>query len=102
MAGFETPAGEVWRYDRANGALKALGNPVIGAETDLYSLISGQQLSHEIETKWFNPLDGRFRPIIRKIEERTPISVSEMHDLADFVAYLPSERHQRSERRKRA
>jgi hypothetical protein len=88
LAGFGTPTGEVWRYDRVGGALKALGTPVIGAEKDLYSLITGQQLSHEIETRWFNPLDGRFGPVLRKLENCAQISPAELRDLANFVAYL--------------
>lgn len=35
LKGFATPTGEVWRYDRDNGALKPLGTPIIGAEKDL-------------------------------------------------------------------
>lgn len=88
LAGFGTPTGEVWRYDRVEGALKPLGTPVIGAETDLYSLITGQELSHEIETQWFNPLDGRFGPILRKLESYEEPSPAEFSDLANFVAYL--------------
>jgi Protein of unknown function (DUF4238) len=88
LSGFGTPAGEVWRYDRISGALKALGPPVIGAETDLYSLITGQELSHEIETQWFSPLDDCFGPIIRKVEAHTPLWPSDLRGLADFVAYL--------------
>ncbi len=88
LAGFQTLTGEVWRYDRVRGALKALGTPVIGAERDLYSLITGEQLSHEIETQWFSPIDDYFGPIIRKVEEHGSISVIELRRLANFVAYL--------------
>lgn len=88
LAGFGTQSGEVWRYDRVNGGLKPLGTPVIGAETDLYSLITGQELSHEIETQWFNPLDGCFGPILRKLENCEEPSPAELSDLANFVAYL--------------
>src|SRR5260370_4242735 len=43
-AGFATASGEVWRYDRVSEALKLLAPPVIGAEKDLYSLITGEVL----------------------------------------------------------
>jgi hypothetical protein len=88
LKGFGTSSGEVWRYDRANGALKCLPVRVIGAERDLYSIITGGELSHEIETKWFSPLDGCFGPILRKIEKKDEPSSVELLDLANFVAYL--------------
>jgi hypothetical protein len=88
LAGFATSTGEVWRHDRAAGCLKLLGTPVIGAERDLYSLITGDELSHEIETRWFNPLDGCFGPILRKLEGSEGPSPNELSDLANFVAYL--------------
>lgn len=88
LAGFARSTGDVWRYDRAEGCLKALGVPIIGAERDLYSLITGEELSHEIETRWFNPLDGRFGPILRKLEDFAALSSSQLSDLANFVAYL--------------
>jgi Protein of unknown function (DUF4238) len=88
LAGFATPSGEVWRYDRVSEALKLLAPPVIGAEKDLYSLITGEELSHEIETRWFSPLDGRFGPILRKLESFCELEPAEILDLANFVAYL--------------
>jgi Protein of unknown function (DUF4238) len=68
LTGFGTATGEVWRYDCMNGALKLLPPRVIGAERDLYSIIEGEELFQEIEMKWFNPIDGRFGPTLRKIE----------------------------------
>jgi hypothetical protein len=88
LKGFATPTGEVWRYDRDNGALKPLGTPIIGAEKDLYTIITGNELSQEIETKWFSPLDGKFGPIRRKLESRQEPSTEELTHLANFVAYL--------------
>jgi hypothetical protein len=88
LKGFATPTGEVWRYDRVDGALKPLGTPIIGAEKDLYTIITGDALSQEIETKWFSPLDGRFGPIRRKIENCEEPSAEELMHLANFVAYL--------------
>jgi hypothetical protein len=88
LKGFATPTGEVWRYDRVDGALKPLGIPIIGAEKDLYAIITGDELSQEIETKWFSPLDGRFGPIRRKLENREEPSTEELMHLANFVAYL--------------
>ena len=88
LKGFATPTGEVWRYDRDNGALKPLGTPIIGAEKDLYTIITGNELSQEIETKWFSPLDGKFGPIRRKLEHRQEPSAEELAHLANFVAYL--------------
>ncbi|HWR13331.1 MAG TPA: DUF4238 domain-containing protein [Terriglobales bacterium] len=88
LKGFATQTGEVWRYDRDNGALKPLGTPIIGAETDLYTIITGNELSQEIETKWFSPLDGTFGPIRRKLESRQEPSAEELTHLANFVAYL--------------
>ncbi len=88
LKGFATPTGEVWRYDRNNSALKPLGTRIIGAETDLYTIITGIELSHEIETRWFSPLDGKFGPIRRKLESRREPSAEELTHLASFVAYL--------------
>lgn len=68
--------------------LKPLGIPVIGAEKDLYSIITGEQLSHMIETQWFKPLDGRYGPVLRDIKNGTEISPTCLTDLANFVAYL--------------
>jgi hypothetical protein len=88
LAGFATATGEVWRYDRVSGDLKALATPVIGAEKDLYSLLTGEELSHEIETRWFSPLDGCFGPILRKLGDGGQISATELRHLANFVAHL--------------
>jgi Protein of unknown function (DUF4238) len=54
----------------------------------IYSLITGQELSHEIETNWFSPLDGRFGPILRKFERCEEPSSAELSNSANFVAYL--------------
>jgi hypothetical protein len=88
LKGFAISTGEVWRYDRFDRALKPLPPRVIGAETDLYSIVSGNEVSQEIETKWFNPLDGCFGPILRKIERHQDISPVEIMQLANFAAYL--------------
>lgn len=88
LKGFATLTGEVWRYDRSTRELKALPTRVIGAEKDLYATFDGEQLSHEIETKWFNALDGRFGPIKRTLQERGTISPAETVELANFAAYL--------------
>lgn len=88
LKGFATSTGEVWRYDRDNGALKPLGTPIIGAEKDLYTIVTGNEVSQEIETKWFSPLDGKFGPIRRKLESRQEPSAEELTHLANFVAYL--------------
>jgi hypothetical protein len=88
LKGFAASTGEVWRYDRATGALKLLGIPIIGAEKDLYTIVAGEELSQEIETKWFSPLDGKFGPIRKRIENREEPSADEIVHLANFVAYL--------------
>jgi hypothetical protein len=88
LKGFSTASGEVWRYDRVDGALKLLPPPVIGAERDLYSIVNGEEVSQEIERNWFSPLDGRFGPILRKIQEQKVLSTTDLTHLANFVAYL--------------
>ncbi len=88
LKGFATPTGEVWRYDRATGNLKPLGTPIIGAERDLYTMVTGAEVSQEIENRWFNPLDGTFGPIRRKIEKGHAPSSEDLLQVANFVAYL--------------
>lgn len=88
LKGFATESGTVWRYDRTNTVLKLLPPRVIGAERDLYSIVDGEELSQEIETQWFNRLDGCFGPIFRKMQDRKELSSVEVRQLANFVAYL--------------
>lgn len=88
LNGFAAASGAVWRYDRADGALKLLPPRVIGGERDLYSLVDGEELSQEIENEWFNPLDGCFGPILRKTQNQEELSHVELTHLANFVAYL--------------
>jgi hypothetical protein len=88
LRGFATGTGEVWRYDRLDKALKLLPPRVIGAERDLYSIVNGEEVSQEIESRWFNPLDGWFGPIFRKLQNQIEVSPVERTRLADFVAYL--------------
>jgi len=88
LRGFSTESGEVWRYDRASGALKLLPPRVIGAEKDLYAVVTGEEVSQEIERNWFSPLDGQFGPILRKIREQKTFSANDLMHLANFVAYL--------------
>jgi hypothetical protein len=88
LNGFATGTGVVWRYDRGNCVLKPLPPRVIAAERDLYSIITGDELSQEIETRWFSPLDGRFGPILRKILKGEELSTDDLMHLANFVAYL--------------
>jgi Protein of unknown function (DUF4238) len=88
LAGFSTPAGNVWRYDRAHRALKVLAPAVVGTENNLYALVTDEEVSHEIETHWFSPLDGRFGPILRDIEKGKCLSSDDCLHLANFVAYL--------------
>lgn len=88
LKGFGIRTGEVWRYDRADGSMKLLPPRVAGAERDLYSIITGTELCQEIETRWFNLLDGRFGPVIKKVEEKRELTFSEVRDLANFAAYL--------------
>ena len=88
LKGFAASTGEVWRYARDGDVLKLLGIPIIGAERDLYTIVTGDEVSREIETMWFSPLDGTFGPIRRKIENGDTLSANEVVDLANFVAYL--------------
>lgn len=85
---FGTPTGEVWRYDRVTAQMKPLPPKVIGAEKDLYTLITGDELSHEIETAWFSPLDGPFPELLRKIRSNERLDPAEHIDLANFIAYF--------------
>ncbi|HZO56102.1 MAG TPA: DUF4238 domain-containing protein [Bryobacteraceae bacterium] len=85
---FGVAGGEVWRYDRIDGALKLLPPRVIGAERDLYAQWDGRDLSQEIEKKWFSPLDSKYGPIVRKILRRELANAAERRHLANFVAYL--------------
>ena len=88
LRGFATSAGEVWRYDRVSAKMKPLPPKVIGAERDLYTLVTGEEVSHEIENKWFNPLDGPFLPILRKIQSKERLGASDVLNVANFVAYF--------------
>jgi hypothetical protein len=88
LRGFATSVGEVWRYDRVTAEVKRLPPKVIGAERDLYTLVTGEEVSHEIENKWFNPIDGPFLSILRKIESKKRLGAGDVLDLANFVAYF--------------
>jgi hypothetical protein len=88
LRGFATSSGEVWRYDRLTKDMKLLPPKVIGAEQDLYTLVTGEEVSHEIENEWFSPLDGSFLPILRKIQSKERLSVPDVFNMANFVAYL--------------
>lgn len=88
MKGFANASGKVWRYDRVSAVLKLLPPKVIGAERDLYTLVSGEEVSQAIETNWFSPLDGCYGPIFRKIQTQKGLSPIEMTHLSNFLAYL--------------
>jgi hypothetical protein len=88
LKGFGTSNTHVWRYDRLDGSCKLLPVPVVAAENNLYSIQTGESVSHRIETELLGRLHGAFKPVLRKIERSVPLSHKDFSDLVTFVSFF--------------